>query len=255
MLRSLSLGLGLSSSNSPNTSSHSSSVEEEMENSDFVPSYDTAADVDLAEFGKESVRILLNRDSGKDNVTSWKVSSDSNGGVIWRGEVLHHDWNPFRVKRTIPTDKFTIQKSLVDKHSLMQLDDMMQEVDILRSTDDGLISIRHIRCKAVFPTAPREFIVITSATTLEDGRVVIASRSVLLKDVPVPEGYVRGTNIISGYIVEETKDQDGNVVCDVRLVAHADLGGSIPATIINMIGTSATMKILIALNQMVQSNQ
>ncbi|RLN67756.1 hypothetical protein BBJ28_00015514, partial [Nothophytophthora sp. Chile5] len=203
-------------------------------------------------FGKENIQVLLGRHTGEDNVTTWELVDDTDGVFVWSGAVVDCAWSPFRASRAISADKYTVEKVLLDPTRLLELDDMMEGVVTLKTIGDAnRLAFRHISSKGVFPVAGREFVVVTHSTTLEDGRVVIATRSIPVDDVEPLEGYVRGNNLVSGYIIEEHKDEDGKVYCDVTLIAHADLAGYIPATVVNMLGTSATVKILENLELMV----
>lgn len=216
------------------------------------PTYATANDVDFETYGKENIRILLDRHSGEDNVTTWELVDDTDDVFIWRGAVEGCAWSPFRASRRIHADKRVIEKLLLDPDRTLELDEMMEGVVTLRDMGEtNHLAYRHITSKGVFPVYGREFVVVTYATTLEDGRVVIATRSVPVAEVELLEGYVRGNNLISGYIIEEHKDESGKVYCDVTLLAHADLAGYIPPTVVNMLGTSATVKILENLENMV----
>lgn len=217
--------------------------------------YKSASDVDLQAFGEENVKILLNRHSGQDHVTTWElVDSQVEGHVkIWRGEVQNNSWSPFKASRRISADKVTIQKALTDPKLLLQLDDMTESVRILKSLDDeGKLSLRYIVSKGVFPVAARDFVIVTYATSLPDGTLIIASRSIAIQEgTPVTEGAVRAVNEVSGYIIQEMADANGKPCCEVTLLAHADLQGYIPATVVNMLGTSATVKILANLETVV----
>ncbi|KAF1328648.1 Lipid-binding protein, partial [Globisporangium splendens] len=218
--------------------------------------YKSIADVDFQAFGEENVQILLNRHSGQDKVTTWQlVDTQTEGNVkIWKGVVKGSSWSPFRASRRISVDKVTILKALLDPEILLKLDDMTESMRVLTSVgEDGELTLRHMVSKGVFPIAAREFVFITCATTLPDGRLVIASRSIPLEGVQAVNSTVRGINLISGYIIQEAVDANGKPCCEVTLLAHADLSGHIPATVVNMLGTSATVKILANLQAVVKN--
>ncbi|TYZ62038.1 hypothetical protein PybrP1_007748 [[Pythium] brassicae (nom. inval.)] len=217
--------------------------------------YKSESDVDFQAFGEENVQILLERDSGVDGVTSWELVDEQEGGAvkIWRGEVQGNSWSPFRASRMIAADMQTIQDALLDSALLLQLDDMTESIRVLKTVDaHGKLSLRHILTKGIFPVAAREFVIVTYATTLPEGGLVIASRSIALEGVPVLDGAVRGVNVVSGYLIKELAPANGKPRCEVTLLAHADLQGYIPATIVNMLGTSATVKILTNLQTLVE---
>ena len=132
------------------------------------------------------------------------------------------------------------------------LDEMMESIETLRDMGDSHhLALRQITSKGQFPISGRDFLVVTYATTLKDGRIVIATRSVNVANIAPLEGYVRANNYISGYIIEEFKEADGKVYCVATLLAHADLAGHIPAAIINRLGTSSTVKVLEKLESIV----
>jgi hypothetical protein len=99
--------------------------------------------------------------------------------------------------------------------------------------------------KGVWPTQPRDFILCTAWQRLESGAVAITSMSVPDEVCPAREGYVRGTVNISGYFIAPSPG--GGL--SVMLCLHSDLGGSLPAGIINMLSTSAPIKMLTTINQ------
>jgi hypothetical protein len=218
---------------------------EEQEVKPEAPAFPTADDVDFEAYGKENIQILLNRHTGDDKVTTWEIVDDAEGVQIWRGAVEDCDWCPFRAACRIDVDKRLIEQILLDPNRTLELDEMMDGVVTLRDMgESNHLAFRQITSKGQFPIYGREFLVVTYATTLEDGRVVIATRSVDVADVAPLEGYVRANNYISGYIIEEFKEDDGKAYCVVTLLAHADLAGYIPPSIINMLGTSSTVKVL-----------
>ncbi|KAF4141048.1 START (StAR-related lipid-transfer) domain-containing protein [Phytophthora infestans] len=209
------------------------------------PAYPTANDVDFEAYGKESIQILLNRHTGDDKVTTWEIVDDADGVKVWRGAVEECDWCPFRAARRIDADKRVIEQVLLDPNRTLELDEMMEGIVTLRDIgESNHLAFRQITSKGQFPIYGREFLVVTYATTLEDGRVVIATRSVNVAEVAPLDGYVRAHIYISGYIIEELKEDNSNVYCVVTLLAHADLAGYIPPSIINMLGTSSTVKVL-----------
>ncbi|CAH0481068.1 unnamed protein product [Peronospora belbahrii] len=207
--------------------------------------YPTTEDVDFEAYGKENIQILLNRNSGDDKVTTWEIVEDTDGVKIWRGMVKDCDWCPFRAARRINADKHVIEQILLDPNRTLELDEMMEGIVTLRDIGKSHhLALRQITSKGQFPISGREFLVVTYATTLEDGRIIIATRSVDVADIVPLEGYVRANNYISGYIIEEVKEPNGKVYCVVTLIAHADLAGHIPPSIINRLGTSSTVKVL-----------
>ena len=110
--------------------------------------------------------------------------------------------------------------------------------------------MRRMTYKGVWPTQPRDFVVCTSWSNLEDGSVAITTMSVPNEICPPKDGFVRGTVNISGYIIVPQKKDHGKISdLDVTLCLHTDLGGSLPVGIVNMLATSAPIKMLTAISQ------
>jgi START domain len=111
--------------------------------------------------------------------------------------------------------------------------------------------------KAIWPTAPRDFIACTTWTELDDGSIMVATRSAPDELCPQVKGYVRGTIQLSGYWIQphETLKGDPSVPpghIKVTLTAHTELGGTLPVSVINMLATAAPLKLLSALGDLVK---
>ena len=105
----------------------------------------------------------------------------------------------------------------------------------------------------MWPTAPRDFLCCTTWDELEDGSLLICTRSVPNEVLEVEESYVRGEIIISGYWIQPCKNlkkddayfNESSYACKVTLIAHTDLGGSMPAWLINLLSAETPLKLLI----------
>ena len=111
-------------------------------------------------------------------------------------------------------------------------------------------AIRRIRFKAIWPTAPRDFVLLTTWTELPDGTIIISSRSAPNSMYPKEAEVVRGNIQVSGYIIRPIDSPEGKE-CEVTLCAHSDLGGTLPIGIINMLSSAAPLKILSTISQLV----
>lgn len=103
--------------------------------------------------------------------------------------------------------------------------------------------------KAVWPTQPRDFVLCTSWTELENNGIAITTMSVPDEVYPPQNGFVRGSVNISGYIITPIEPGQNGTGLKVTLCLHTDLGGSLPVGIINMLATSAPIKMLTTINQ------
>ena len=103
--------------------------------------------------------------------------------------------------------------------------------------------------KAVWPTQPRDFVVCTSWTELDNKAIAITTMSVPDEVFPPQDGFVRGFVNISGYIITPLGPAENPTGLKVTLCLHTDLGGTLPVGIINMLATSAPIKMLTTINQ------
>lgn len=99
--------------------------------------------------------------------------------------------------------------------------------------------------KAIWPTAPRDFIVLTTFRELENGCYMVATRSVSNEVRHEESRFTRGTVMVSGYYLKPVEGGTAVTMC-----AHTDLGGTLPSTIINMLSTSAPIQLLTNLRRL-----
>lgn len=132
---------------------------------------------------------------------------------------------------------------------------------------DEQTAVRRLCFKEVWPTAPRDFLVCASWRRRDEYCLEIGSRSVSDSLYPQQKGcrHIRGFLQFSGYILQsydpnqpilvESTEQGNKYLssdeCMVTLINHSELGGSVPAAIVNMLSTSAPIKLLSSLADIV----
>ena len=172
-------------------------------------------------------------------------------------------WNAIRAITTMHSDIKQIVDLLIDDNRINEFDDMVDFIVPLVNVD-ARTAIRRIVCKPIWPTAPRDFIVCTTYTELEDGSVMVCSRSVTDEVFSQQKGYVRGFVNVSGYYIQRQSslaENDPSYAdcpvngCKITLTAHTELGGFLPSSVINMLSTGAPLKILTAVDGIVSSKQ
>ena len=119
---------------------------------------------------------------------------------------------------------------------------------MISQTDDGKIRLRRICTKAIWPTAPRDFLICTTYIELDDGSILLFSRSAPDTLYSQQKGYVRGFFNISGYWIQES----GTInTCKVTLTSHLDIGGNVPPSLINAFAVAAPFKMITAMKEIV----
>ena len=71
--------------------------------------------------------------------------------------------------------------------------------------------------------------------------------------LPPQRGFVRGTLMISGYVIEAVPDRPQSA--RVTMCAHSDLGGQLPSSLINALSVNAPIKILTAISEVLRSKK
>ena len=122
---------------------------------------------------------------------------------------------------------------------------------------DDCTSIRHLTFKGVWPTAPRDFVLCTtlSCDETKDGitRSFIASKSAWDGLLPPQDGFVRGTLLISGYVIGAVEGNPN--ASHITMCAHSDLGGQLPSSLINALSVNAPVKLLTAVSEVLRSRK
>lgn len=87
----------------------------------------------------------------------------------------------------------------------------------------------------------------------------IATRSPLTTESPISEanGYVRGFIHVSGYWIKPLPPIPPNTEstdCMIMLAAHTELGGSLPSGVVNALSSTAPMKVLSSIKEILRRN-
>jgi hypothetical protein len=145
---------------------------------------------------------------------------------------------------------------------LSEYDDMFASIRDVHVPGQSQVSgmdhgrTRHMAMKGLWPTAAREFVLCTTSRELPSGALALASRTPKghLEMHPLHKGHVRGIIHVSGYLIQPVAPEpDGShSEVDCTLVSHVDLGGTIPSSMLNMLSSSAPVKILTAIKKIVE---
>ncbi|KAH9106733.1 hypothetical protein LEN26_014480 [Aphanomyces euteiches] len=190
--------------------------------------------------GEESFRLVMARENGADG-TEWRVAKSSDGMTVSRGIVPNVSWHCIKSTSRMPCSMTTLADKLNDAKEMTTFDEMTSSCEVLPSLAPSGTSVRHVKAKPIFPTQTREFVVISSEHKAEDGSmIVIATRSIHHEDVPEVSHLTRATMILSGYIIRAIDDH----TCELTVIAHIDLGGLLPATVINLLATETPLQLM-----------
>ena len=181
----------------------------------------------------------------------WQEKANKNGVRVIGTQVNGSTWSSIQGDCMIKSSKQNIIDLVRDDNRTGEYDDMYDKFEFIHQLDDET-SLRLIQMKGIWPTAPREFLMLSSIVDLEDGSSLIFSRSVNESVKPQTKSYVRGFIQTSGFYIQpysSFKEGEAPVglepgMCKVILCAHTELGGSLPSSVVNQLSTGAPVKIL-----------
>lgn len=191
-------------------------------------------------FANDSVNRILLRDSGADVTNGWTEGPSSNGISVVYGEVEGSKWYSMKTTGMLDVPAHKAAQVLMAADMVPKYDDMTKEVKVLEKLN-ATTEVRLASCKGIMFTSPRDFCVVTTYREEADGRFIIATRSV---DHPAGKrsGYTRAHMLISGYIVTPHPSDPNK--CELKVIAHIDLGGNLPIMVVRYLGLSAPIKMV-----------
>ena len=128
-----------------------------------------------------------------------------------------------------------VLRYLKDPAHTKLLDDLLKESKIVHEVSSA-IHIVQLLYKAIWPTSPREFSVMSVSGQVDERTWVEAGISVQDPRIPEPKGYVRGDLIVGGYVVRSISGSPE--LSEVTYAVQTDLKGSIPSFAVNKVTES-----------------
>ncbi|KAF0684344.1 Aste57867_23657 [Aphanomyces stellatus] len=210
--------------------------------------------VDYTAFGEESARLLVARVDGNDDSIEWSEVKEWDGVTVFRGVVDDNDWNCIKAVATVHCSAQSLADRLADPAEMKTFDSNTDAVTVVEVVD-AATTILHVRAKAIFPTTARDFSVVTArhmdaSSMAGSPRTVIASRSIDHEDIPVDPWYVRAYTYLSGYVLQPLSESE----CQVTMIVHMNLGGSLPSFVINLLAVDAPIYLLQRLRELYAKN-
>ena len=116
---------------------------------------------------------------------------------------------------------------------------------------DNHTKLRRICYKTVYPVSARDFVCVSTWRMLRNGCILIAAKWIPDDFFPVKKSHVRGRILVGGYLIDPVRAGDGTLAepaqCEVTVLAHTDLAGSLPAALVNRMTTQVPVKMLTAI--------
>ncbi|OQR82034.1 hypothetical protein THRCLA_11194 [Thraustotheca clavata] len=191
------------------------------------------------EYEEKSIAMLLGRVDGF-GIHQWNIGPAKEGIQVHYGDVKGSAWPAMKTNGLVHASPERLVEVLQPADAASKLDKFTKTAIVLDTLSTSM-ELRYFETIGVLFVAPRDFCAATIRQELPDGRIVIASRSIITKDCPKKNGYVRAQALLSGYVITPIAN-DPNT-CSVCVFGHVDFGGSIPGSIVKMVGLSAPIKI------------
>jgi len=204
----------------------------------------TTAGLHLIEESRRLFKIFCGITRCEGLIFDWQHRVTKGRVTVHSASVPNSSWQAIKSDCKIKADKYAICKLITDDARSHEYDEGVESYEILDNVDEHSIIRRYI-FKAVWPTAPREFVMITTWMELEDGCIMVSTLS------PPDEYHPQASNspniraylLSSGALLRPIEERHGGGV-HVTFVTHCDLGGSIPAWLTNNLGSGAPVKSL-----------
>lgn len=173
-------------------------------------------------------------------VFNWVLRSTKGNITVHSSDVPDSTWQATKTDCIIKASKHRICQLITDDTRTCEYDDGVDGYEMLQRVDPQT-AIRHYKFKPIWPTAPRDAAMVTTWEELENGSILISTVSMPDDYCPPVQNFVRLKLLSSGALLRPIDEKHGGGTA-VTFITHADLGGSVPSFIINMLGTGAPIK-------------
>ena len=202
----------------------------------------------------------------------FKLQAQQNNDACYNAEVPGSEWKSVKACTIIKATKKELVNLLQNDARISEFDDMLDNFSLVTKITP-FSQIRHMRFKPVWPTSGRDFLPCSNyeGDLFDLEPIMLASTSAPdhLADPNEWPSLVRGKIIVNGYLIEpyecisqlaakETLDlckmspgEFGPGHVRVTFLSHVDLGGQLPASVINNLAVNAPIKLLRALETVI----
>ena len=158
----------------------------------------------------------------KDGVTVYTQKSESGLNCV-KGE----GWVDFNAN--------VLEEFVFSPDTKPKCDESCEEAHFIENYGDNS-KFEYLKYKGKLLVSGRDFVTASYKQTIEDGRIVISSYSVVHPDQPEVSGLVRGDIKLAGWII--TPDKDSEDRCHAVYITEIDFAGSLPTALVNQVNTN-----------------
>ncbi len=190
----------------------------------------------------------------------WTIARERRGITIWTSKPSASTSSPIRGRMVCAATPAELLSLLIDDERISEYDNLFDKVLFTKRLNDRTI-VRRSCYRAIWPTRARDFVIKTTWEEFADGSVVIATHSVVHPDCPESPTYIRGKFFMCGYVIVPQCDEEyragpyssplSHQCSEITIYANTDLGGNLPATIINRLSKKPAYRVLRKIQKMV----
>lgn len=116
------------------------------------------------------------------------------------------------------------------------------------------IRLSHLKFKGRWPTAPRDFVLVSSRVQDPDGTYLMGASSVEDPRAPEVKGFVRGFTRTSGYILRKATLPDGSAGTQMMYIVQMNPGGWVPKKLAEQVAVNQPLCVA-RIRDLVESKQ
>jgi hypothetical protein len=165
----------------------------------------------------------------------WTVIRSASSANLWVSKAKE-DGILLRATSLVSTPAKSVMKWILHNDLAVGIESLCFRKETLKTFKGENSRLRRLSCKSgALTSSKRDFVLISSSTRLQDGTILLTSRSLQVpKDItanmrrPNKHGYIRGILHGSGFILRPIRcmDSGGYDMCEVFLAVHVDMLGS-----------------------------
>jgi hypothetical protein len=175
----------------------------------------------------------------------WKLKTSKNGAKVFGATIPGSPWAAVRSNAIVEgvTPK-QLRDFLVNDDNVSLYDNNFDTYEVIARTSKFVV--KRYKYKAIFPTNPRDFLLVTVSEDLGDDGFYVCSISADDSLCPLDPSshYVRAKLMCSGAIIRPVKGGS-----DLTFIAHSDLGGAVPTSVLNLVQYSMPVRSLVAIQE------
>jgi hypothetical protein len=176
---------------------------------------------------------------------NWKLQVEKANPTIkvYTTYIEGNPWICCKAVVTIPADRDDVWALISNDYRMSEYDKMTAECKIVRMVTERAY-VRRIASVSIWPVSARDVVSLSIWDELSDGSLLMATTSIDDPTVKNQSGFVRAFVLSGGYHVQPVRRRSESSSPETTLTffAHTDLGGAIPASIVNMLATQTPIQ-------------